>query len=101
MTRQAIIADATKSAKITFWKKAIDAVESQKSYDITHVATHIFNSDVQLNVTAASVITPKEDFEVKEEVTILQESTKEIEIEQGMPEVLLKWTQISAELIAQ
>ena len=81
MTRQAIIADATKSAKITFWKKAIDAVESKKSYDITHVATHIFNSDVQLNVTAASVIIPKEDFEVKEEVTILQESTKEIEIE--------------------
>ena len=79
MTRQAIIADATKST-ITFWQKTIDVVESQKSYEITNVTTHIFNSDVQLNTTAASVMTPIEDFEVKEEVTMLQESTKKIEM---------------------
>lgn len=68
---------------ITYWKKAIDTIESPKSCQITHVTPHLFNNEIQINTTATSVTTPMEDVDVKEEVVqIQQESTMEFEIEQ-------------------
>ena len=54
-----------------------------------------------LIVTAASVITPKEDFEVARIHLGNRDGTGDGEKNYQVPEVLLKWTQISAELIDQ